>query len=127
MIKVTVKDILNCSDVFKELSKKPIKIKVAYNIAKIIKAIEKENQLFEETRQRLLEKFCEKNENGSIKVNNNGNAIVRSECVDDYNAEIKELLESKVEITAEPIRLEDLGTLELTPAQAYAISEFIEE
>lgn len=127
MIRVTVKDILNCSDVFKELSKKPIKIKVAYNIAKIIKAIEKENQLFEETRQRLLEKFCEKNENGSIKVNNNGNAIVRSECVDDYNTEIKELLESKVEITAEPIKLEDLETLELTPTQAYVISEFIEE
>ena len=126
MIKVTVGEVINCVDVLRALSNKPIKIKVAYNIAKIIKAVEKENQLFEETRQKLLDKFCEK-ENGQLRVNEKGSAIIKSECVVDYNNEIKELLESKVEIAAEPIKIEDIEDLELTAAQVYTISSFIEE
>jgi len=127
MIKVTVGEVINCVDVLRALSNKPIKIKVAYNIAKIIKAVEKENQLFEETRQRLLDKFCEKDENGQLRVNEKGSAIIKSECVTDYNNEIKELLESKVEIAATPIKIEDIEDLELTATQVYVISGFIEE
>lgn len=127
MIKVTVGEVINCVDVLRALSNKPIKIKVAYNIAKIIKEIEKENELFEETRQHLLNKFCEKDENGQLRINEKGSAIIKSEYVADYNNEIKELLESQIEIAAEPIKIEDIEDLELTAAQVYAISSFIEE
>lgn len=127
MITVTLEDVVNCGDTFRQIANYPIKVKTAYNIAKIIKSIEKETQLFEDTRQKLLDKYCEKDENGELKTNDEGRVNVIPEFIKDYNKDIRELFENKVDIAAEPIKLEDLEILELTPAQMYIISAFIEE
>lgn len=127
MIETSIKDIIGGKEVFKKLAEMPLNIKVAYNIARIIREIEKENKTFEETRQKLLFKYGEKDSAGQLIINQNNQITIIPEQINNYNKEIQELLEEKIKLNVEPISLNDLGEIQITPAEIYQINMFIKE
>jgi len=127
MIKVTINEILNSIAVFREISNKSLPVKIAYQVARIIRELDKENTTFDETRKRIIETYCERDENGNMKITDEGNVILKNDTVEQCNKELEELLNTSLEINAELIQLDELEGINLTPNQILSISPFIQE
>lgn len=127
MITITANDMLNSIGTFKEISEKPIQIKGAYAIARLIRELDKESTTFDESRRKIVEKYCQRDDSGEIKTNEDGNVFVQEDKVTEFNDELKSLLETELEINADKIKLDTLGDIELSPLQIVNITPFIED
>lgn len=126
MIRITLNDILNSVQIFREISVKPLPIKTAFRVARLIRELDKENTTFETSRRAIIEKYADRNENGEMKQTEEGNIIIQQENIIECNNELNDLLNTEIEINADKLNIDDMGDIELTPAQAYNIEAFIE-
>lgn len=126
MIKVKLEDLVNATDGLKGLSQKQLKARCAYAVGKILKSADAEIQSFNETRMELIKKYGEKDENGELKTEENGNVRIPPEGLNDFSKELRELLDTEVEISANKIKMDDLGNVEFTPAEMAQLENFIE-
>jgi hypothetical protein len=81
---------------------------------------------FNETRMELIKKYGEKDENGELKTDENGNVHIPDEALREFSNELQELLSTEVEINANKVKLDDLGTVEFTPSEMAQLEDFIE-
>lgn len=126
MIQVKLIDVIGSTEVIKKLLDSPIKGRTAYKIAKLIKRLDEELALFNESRGKLLNKYAVKDENGQPIIENNGFKIAL-EHVEDFNRESAELLNTSITIDAEPIVLAEIENVEFTPNEMLTIEPFITE
>lgn len=125
LIEVKIEDIINSVDPLKEFITFPLKAKVAYQVARLVREIEKEYNLFQERRRETIRKFADKDENGEVKIDDNGQIHVAKENVAVFTKEINELLESKIELNIEKVRLDDLNC-DVSPQMMINLMPFIE-
>ena len=126
MIKITLEQLLNSSDSLKALSQKQLKARCAYAVGRLLKAADNEIASFNETRLELIKKYGEKDENGELKNDEQGNVHIPQEVISEFNAELQDLLKTEIEINANKIKIEDIGDVEFTPAEMSQLDEFIE-
>lgn len=126
MIEIKLEQLINSSEGLKGLSQKSLKARSAYAIAKILKAADAEMTNFNETRMDLIKKYGEKDENGELKTDENGNVHIPDEVLNTFSIELQELLGTKVEINANKIRMSDLENVEFTPSEMAQLDEFID-
>lgn len=126
MIKVKLEDLVNATDGLKGLSQKQLKARCAYAVGKILKSADAEIQSFNETRMELIKKYGEKDENGELKTEENGNVRIPPEGLNDFSKELRELLDTEIEISANKIKMDDIGEVEFTPAEMAQLENFIE-
>ena len=126
MISITLEQLLNSTDGLRGLSSKPLKARCAYAVSKILKAADNEMASFNEARVNLIKKYGEKNEDGELNTDEGGNVRIEKENLSQFNKELQELLETTVEISANKIRMEDIGDVEFTPSEMAQLDEFIE-
>ena len=127
MIKVTVNDILNSQEVFSKIAAMPIKVKTSFAIARIIRNLESELETFDKSRQALIKKYANKDENDELILNEDGTIAITPENAEEYNHEIQELLNSEITLAADPLDIKEIENIELTPTQVYMIEKFIKE
>lgn len=127
MINVTLNDILNSSETFREISTKSVPVKTAFRIARLIRELDKENVTFDESRRKIIEKYAERDENGGMKQTDEGNVILQQDKINECNNEMLDLLNTEIEINVDKLHVDDLGDIELTPAQTLSLEAFIEE
>lgn len=125
MIKVKIAELINSVNTLQQLAQKDFKAKLAWSIARLIKAAEVEIQSFNEARINLIDKYGAKDENGQLIADEKGNCTIIPEKVDDFSNELNELLESEIEINANPINMEMLEDLNFTPAEMAVLEPFI--
>jgi len=58
-----------------------------------MREIEKEYSLFQDARKGLIDKYADKDENGVLKTDENGNYTVPKESIEKFNVELKEMLD----------------------------------
>ena len=126
MIVTTINNILNAAPVFNFLSTQKFKSGTSFQLARLIKALNKEIVLFEDAREKLVEKFCEKDKFGQRIILDNGTVKVQEGKIEECNKELKDLLEVQIEINANKIREEELEEAQLSPSQVMMILEFVE-
>lgn len=127
MIKTTIEEILKSADVLNDLVARQLKAKTAYHVARLAREVNREAQLFEEERTKLVEKYAEKDENNKLKIGENGNISVAKENLENYVKEITELTKSEIELNVEPLELSDLGEEDFTAQQMENLMAFIKE
>ena len=127
MIKVQLKDIIEGTEVLKKLAGQPLRGKVAFQISKILKRLEDELTLFNNTRVEIIKKYSQTDENGELISDENGNVKLKEETIEDFNKEITELLNMEIEIDANRIALEDIENVDFTPAEMTLLMPLIEE
>lgn len=125
MIEVQVKDIVNSVEIFSALSQKKLNMRMAYQLAKIIKEVQKEFELFQETRMKLINEYAERDEDGRLKIDENNNFTIPREKIQDFQKELNELLETQVELQINKINLDELEDVEFTPMELIKIEKFI--
>lgn len=127
MIEITLSELMDSASVMQELAKKPMKTKAAFQTARMMREIEKEYSLFQESRKGLIDKYAEKDENGEPKTDENGNYTVPKNRIEDFNKELKEMLDQTLSLNVEPISIEDLGEADFTPAEMMLLTPFVKE
>ena len=127
MITVKLETIISSADVLRSLAQKSLKGKTAYRVSKLLRELETEFTIFNETRAEIIKKYGEKDENDELKVNENGEYTIKSEHLNDFYTEVNDLIKNEVEINANKIPLADLEDLEFTPNEMITLEPFIEE
>lgn len=125
MISLKISELLNSTETLQKLSQKDFKAKLAWQIARILKAAEAEIQSFNETRTSLIKKYGEKDETGELVVDEKGNCKIGDTDLQEFNAQLTDLLNSDVEINANKIDIAQLENLDFTPSDMAILEPFV--
>ncbi|MGL5559199.1 MAG: DUF1617 family protein [Paraclostridium dentum] len=128
-MKLTNRKIVNDSNFLGTLTNMQLPIKVSYAIAKNVSKIEKELELYNKEKQKLIDKYCIKDEKGNNKIDENNQFKIADENLDDWNKSINELLDIEIEIDTHKFNINDLlnSNLDMTPSELMLIDYMIEE
>ena len=126
MIKVTLNDILNAGEAFSNMMTQSVKGSTAFKIARLARELSKENETFNTERQKMLQEYCVKDENGQLETDDNDNVKILPDKIGEFNKEFKALLDTEVEINADKLSIDTLDEFDLTPQQMIFLDKFFE-
>jgi len=92
--------------------------KTTYNIARLVKDIDKEAVIYNELQSKMLNKYGTPNED---KIS----FSIAKEKVEDFNKENKEFLTTEFEVQRHKVETEELGSVDLTPNEVSAIEPLL--
>ena len=112
-----------------KLNQLEIPVKGAFILSKNIKEVDKSLGSYNETRNKLLRQYAEKDEQGMPKADEMGNIIFKEGCHEKWTEGIRELLELKVNLKIEPISTHDLfkAEISISPAELEKIEFMIKD
>jgi hypothetical protein len=111
----------------RDLSNKQLKSKVAFRVARLLREVQAESETFEAARINLVKLYAAKDENGEIKTDENGNTYIEQDKIEEFNKELRDLLDNTITINGDKLSLDDLGDETFTPQQMLSFSAFLEE
>lgn len=128
-MKLTNRKIVNDSNFLGDLTQKQLPIKISYAIAKNISKIEKELEIYNQERQKIIDKHCIKDDEGNNVIDENNQLQIAYENLSAWNKEINELLDIEVDVEIHKFKEDDLlnSNCELTAAEIMLIDYMIEE
>ena len=126
MIQVKISDLLNSTETLQKLAQKDFKAKLAWSIARLLKAAEAEIQSFNETRMNLIKKFGEKDESGELITDEKGNCKIEPDNIEEFSKELNDLIDTEVEINANKIKMDLLENIDFTPSDMAILEPFID-
>lgn len=103
--------------------------KISYAIAKNMAKIESELKIYNSERQKLIDKYAHKDEQGNVQIDRNNNLKIMDEHIKDWNKEINELLDIEVDVEIHKFNIDDLynSDCDMTPSDFILIDYMIEE
>lgn len=126
MITLTLNDIFNAVPALREISTKEFPGSTTFKIARLIRELDKEIQLFEEERMKIANKYGEKDENGNLIPQENGAIKIPDDKVQECNEEFQALFNTQVEINANKLPIEIFDSIEMTPTQAMNLEAIVD-
>lgn len=126
MITMTLNDIFNAVPALREISTKEFPGSVTFKIARLIRELDKEIQLFEEERNKIANKYGEKDENGNLVIQEGGNIKILDNKIQDCNKELQALFNTQVEINANKLPVDIFDSIEMTPTQAMNLEAIVD-
>ena len=127
-MKLTNRKIVNDANLLGNLTHKQLPIKVSYAIAKNISKIEKELEIYNKERQKLIDKYCLKAEEGNL-IDENNQFKIADGNLESWNKDMNELLDIEIDINIHKFSKDDLfnSNCNITPAELMLIDYMIEE
>jgi hypothetical protein len=126
MIEIKLNDVIQSLKILKSISQKTLKGRVNFQLAKILRELNNEYNLFLKSREKLISKYGKK-ENGQLIIDEDGNYSINKNQLFNFNLELNELLDTKIDLNAEKIALKDIEDIDFTIEQMVALSPFIKE
>ena len=114
LISLTLNEVINLGQVLKKIVDKPFKGNIAFKISRLAREIGKEINLFEKEQNKILQRYAQRDKEGNIIYTED--KYLKISSPEEYNEEIKKLIESRIEINVEKIPYEFLDTIEISPA-----------
>lgn len=112
--------LVNSIEVLSKLTNKELPIKFSYALSKNIIKINRELEAYNKERQKLIEKYGEKDEQGKIKTKEDGSVNIKD--VENWNRDFKELLEIENDIDINVIDLDSVSVdINITPGELMVI------
>lgn len=127
MMKVTLKDIVESQEVMRTLSNKPLRGRVAFKVARLLKKLEAELTTFNDTRVKLIESYAKKDEEGNYVTNDKNEHQFDQDNANKFIEEINKLLLEELDVDANPILVDEIEDLDFTPAEMAALEPFMDE
>ena len=123
---MTLNDIFNAVPALREISTKEFPGSVTFKIARLIRELDKEIQLFEEERSKIANKYGEKDENGNLVIQEGGNIKILDNKIQECNEELQALFNTQVEINANKLPVDIFDSIEMTPTQAMNLEAIVD-
>lgn len=127
MISAKLSQLVNSAQALRNLGDKPLRGKLAYKVGKVIQQVSNELNLYDKARHQLLEKYCIKDDNGQMIIDDNGGVQVPKENIPIYTEEANKLDNTEIELNATLLDLEDFENIEMTPKQMIDIEWLIKK
>lgn len=128
MIEMTIREMISSVSALRNISEKKMSAKTAYQFARIIREVENELKSFQEARNKLIERYGKKDENGKILEDENGNVVIFPDKKEKFDEEADDLLKTKIKINCEQVMLEDISNdNNFSPAEIGELFLFIKE
>lgn len=127
-MKITLYSLTQVVSIFQKILQTPFPAKQAFAISRLIKQLDAEMTNFNEFRSKVVEKYALRDERGQMVVKDN-NIVLQEGKEQEFQQEMVELLNSQIEITAEPIPVEWLERDEviLTPGEINLMMPLLKE
>lgn len=116
-------DMMNSVDVLKKMSQLDLPLKLSYKLAKNIMSIDAELTIINAHKQKLIDKYGEKDTEGNLITDERGQ--IRILDIDGWTMEYSELENLEVDVSIKLISEEELlncNNVNLTPSEIIAIS-----
>jgi len=126
MIKIKLSDVVNATETFNKIMQQSFKGSLAFKIARLARELDKEMQTFNEERQKIIQKYGNKDENGELIIDKNGNVKFDNTKLEEINQEFNSLLETELEINADKLPMDSIDNFEITPQEMLNIEVFFE-
>ncbi len=128
-MKLTNRKIVTDANFLGALTQKQLPIRVSYSIAKNVAKIESELKVYNNEREKLIDKYCVKDEEGKNIIDENNQLKISDEHLDNWNKDINELLDIEVDIDIHKFNVNDLlnSNCEMTASELMLIDYMIEE
>ena len=126
MIKLTIGDLVNSTEVLQKLANAELKAKLAWEVSRLLKSAEAEMQGFNDARLKVINKCGVKDDNSELVTDENGNCKIAPEHLTEFNDEISELLKGEVEINANKLDINALESVIFTPSEMARLEPFID-
>ena len=126
-MQITMNDMAAINQVLNEHRNDKMPIKTAYKFNKLLTSFESDFKFFQEKYREILFKYCNKNEDGSLFINDSGDFIVEKENTEKYTADMTDLLSTLVEIPEIKFTLDELDGIEITVQEAASLKSIIME
>lgn len=120
-----ITQVLNYTTFYNAVKSQKMPIKLAYRLSKIAQAVEQEQKFYQDRVRSLLDVYAEKDENGTPITNEDGGIKLKQEYRQECLAQFGELESLDVDIKFEPIKIDELESLELTPEQIQSVMPFL--
>ena len=126
MIKIKLNDVVNATETFNKIMQQSFKGSLAFKIARLARELDTEMKTFNEERQKIIQKYGNKDENGELIVDENGNVKFDNTKLEEINQEFSSLLETELEINADKLPMDSIDNFEITPQEMLNIEVFFE-
>lgn len=126
MIKIKLSDVVNATETFNKIMQQSFKGSLAFKIARLARELDKEMQTFNSERQKIIQKYGEKDENGELKIDENGNVKFENSKIQEINDDFSSLLNTDLEINADKLPMDSIDAFEITPQEMLRIEIFFE-
>jgi len=117
-MKMTNQEIINFANT--TLGGKHLPVKIAYAIHKNARTVEGALKAYDETRKSLIEQYAKKDAEGKPIVEDENYII---ENVDDFNADMADLLAEKTEVEIQKVHFDEFAKLDDPKYDALTVSE----
>ena len=105
---ITIAQLKNAEPVLSKLMNQPLQVKTSFRFTKIIESVSKDLENFEKHRMQLFNKYGEQQPDNS--------STISAGNIELFNQEMTSLLQETVEIPEIKFSLEDLGDIQISPA-----------
>lgn len=119
-MKLSNEKLVNSIGVLSKLTNMELPIKLSYAISKNITKIDRELTTYNKERQKLIEKYGEKDEECNLKTKEDGTINILD--INSFNNDLKEILEIETEVDIHLIDLEKVDAdINITPGELMVI------
>ena len=119
-MKLSNEKLVNSIGVLSKLTNMELPIKLSYAFSKNITKIDRELTAYNKERQKLIEKYGEKDEEGKLKTKEDGTINILD--IDSFYKDLKEILEIETEVDIHVIDLENINVdINITPGELMVI------
>lgn len=125
-MKISNRRMLEDINVLKVIAQKQMPIKASYAIAKNLNKIDSELKIYSAERDKLIDKYSQKDENGKVKADANGQ-IDFGGYEKEWDKDITELMNIENDIEVHTFKFDELASIQMSPAEIQAIDYMIEE
>ena len=125
-MKLSNERILNDAQSLGSISNKELPIKVSYAIAKNINKIESELKVYSNEKQKLIDKYSEKDDAGKTLIDAENKIKIQDEYLENWNRDIEELLAIENEVDIHTFDISLLEGFSMSPSELMLIDYMIE-
>lgn len=126
MIKMTIMEILNVVPVLQEIANKSFPGATSFKIARLMRELDKEIQLFDKQRSKIAQEFGEKDASGQLVITEEGNIKIIESKIKDCNEILKSISNTEIDINADKIPYSIFEGVNIAPTEALALEPIID-
>lgn len=109
------------------LAQRKLPVKAGFAIAKNLNKIESILNIYNKERQKIVDEYCEKDEEGKLKINKDNSYIIKDGLRDEFNTKLEELLDIENKVEIHKFDLSILDGVEISVAELQAVEYMITE
>ena len=126
MITMKITDILNVVPTLQEMANKRFPGATSFKIARLMRELDKEIQLFDKQRAEIAQEFGEKDASGQLVFPEEGNVKIIESKIEECNAKLESIFSTEIEINADKLSYSSIESADFTPSQALALEPIVD-